>query len=192
VFRLKHAGIGWIAVMVLTACGRSPSDKVAVTGADCPSPEQLVKGVMLTCHGTQIAGTAALTTYVPCSADGQSGCIATSQFKAADTSAVHADDIRQGVTIAGVAGTMAQSAPSTPACVIDGDTNCKVSGNLVAADTTGAAKKIVAGEILAGLSGEGVLNPAADCASNAQVGCLATNAFQALEADKMAQCLQLP
>src|SRR5690606_6137586 len=58
-----------------------------------------------------------------CSSDGADNCVATATFPAANIAAISSADIRQGVTIAGIGGSLANAPPP---CSSDGDTACLI------------------------------------------------------------------
>jgi hypothetical protein len=85
-----------------------------------------------------------------CSASGGEGCLASSGFKAVASSELDATKIAAGTIIAGVTGT----ATLRPAdCTVDGATNCVAVAGFTAANTTGLAPKIIAGNTVAGIPG---------------------------------------
>jgi hypothetical protein len=63
------------------------------------------------------------------------------------------------------------SSPSMKACRADGEVHCEANELYKAAATTDAARKIAAGETLAGISGSAELKPA-DCASDGEGSCV--------------------
>jgi len=65
-----------------------------------------------------------------CSSNGEVGCITTSQFKAADLASLAADNIRSGITIAGVAGNLTAPVAPDPWSVRIGVTVNGVTGKL--------------------------------------------------------------
>jgi hypothetical protein len=86
-----------------------------------------------------------------CAENGSIGCVTTETYKAADLTNLSASNIKSGVTIAGVTGTVTQSPGN---CENDGALGCVVLGpSFAAATTTGAASKILSGQTLAGVAG---------------------------------------
>jgi hypothetical protein len=87
----------------------------------------------------------------PCQEDGKANCRATKDFPAIDISTIRAGQIRAGITIAGVQGTL-QGAPVV--CSKDGETGCLVAFSLQALDTSLIAPgHIRRGVSIAGISG---------------------------------------
>jgi hypothetical protein len=86
----------------------------------------------------------------PCKSDGETGCVASSDFKAVSAAGVRASDIRKGVTIAGVAGTLVK-APAD--CASDGAIGCVTTAAYRAADMS----VVTAGVIKRGTTVAGVL-----------------------------------
>jgi hypothetical protein len=85
-----------------------------------------------------------------CKSDGETGCVATSAFKATKTASLRPTDIRKGVTIAGVAG-MLVGAPAD--CTSDGAIGCVANAAYRAADMSA----VTAGTIKRGATVAGVL-----------------------------------
>ncbi len=75
---------------------------------------------------------------------------------AVDLSNLTAANIKTGVTINGVTGTLI---PSPSHCMNDGETGCVVAGSYAAAVTTGLSSKVMSGEVVAGISGSVTLPP---------------------------------
>jgi hypothetical protein len=109
----------------------------------------------------------------PCRKDGAVGCLAGASFKAADTSAFAAADIRAGKTVAGVAGAFGD-------CSADGDSSCVVDGGAFKAAKLGnfTDSDIRSGVTVAGIAGTLSLAPAT-CASDAATGCITDGSFKA-------------
>ena len=97
-----------------------------------------------------VAGTAATEGHANCVTDGQVGCVATANYKAADVRRASATDIIAGATIGGVVG----SAVGYAACSSDGQQNCTVSGVFKAADLTAiSAWDVRVGKSIGGITG---------------------------------------
>lgn len=83
-----------------------------------------------------------------CSSDGESACVATSTYKAANTAGYAASDIKFGKTIAGVAGSLID-------CNSDGGTACVANSSYKAVNMTNVtAANIKSGVVLAGVTGD--------------------------------------
>lgn len=109
-----------------------------------------------------------------CTADSQTACVATSVYKAADTGAFVAGDLKSGKTAAGVAGTITN-------CAADGGGTCVVDGT-----TYKAAKmsNFVAGDIkssvtIAGVAGSATLESHSNCGSDGATSCVAVAGYPA-------------
>ena len=123
-----------------------------------------------------IAGTGAVRPS-DCAVDGGTNCVAVANFPAIDkvnSLQANASQIRSGLTLAGVSGTLAN-------CSVDGGAGCVVVGpTYAAALTTGAAAKIITGQSLAGVAGSGLGKPA-DCTSDGGIGCVTVANFPAVD-----------
>lgn len=82
--------------------------------------------------GTKSCGS---STVANCAKDGDVDCIATSTFKAADVTTAIAANIKYGVAIAGVTGTLTSSGT---ACTSNGQQSCVASGSYFAATACAA------------------------------------------------------
>lgn len=112
-------------------------------------------GAYVDVAGQPIVGTlnCAAATPLNCAADGQVGCMANKKFKAAAINGIDAQDIRTGVTIAGVSGALSGG---PPACSASGQTNCIATNLRPVVDVTvklvpGAIKK---GVVILGVTGD--------------------------------------
>lgn len=141
----------------------------AVAGDVALAPENIRDGISL--FGVSGTVTAAAA---PCASDGATGCIATNRYRAADTLAFSASDIRTGRTIASVLGGLAT-------CSIDGATGCITDAAFRSADMSLAvAANIRSGTKIAGILGS--LSPAPlNCAADGAINCVAVNAFKAAD-----------
>lgn len=122
-----------------------------------------------------IAGTAPLRPS-DCAADAGLACVATASFPAVDKanklSAANAAKIRTSLSLAGVAGTLAD-------CSSDGQAGCFVAAAPYAALLkTGAEAKIVSGYTLGGLAGTAAGRPS-DCTADGASDCVAVAGFPA-------------
>lgn len=98
--------------------------------------------------GAQIFGVNGTTSPAPanCVSDGQTACVATSTYKAADTGAIVANDLKSGKTIAGIAGLLAN-------CSADGGVGCVTTASYKAANMT----QVTAGNSKSGVTIGGVV-----------------------------------
>ena len=87
-----------------------------------------------------------------------------------------AENIRAGVTIAGIEGT----ATEYPTCSETVTTNCITSSEFPAVKVEGLAPKLVSGQTLAGVAGTGVKEKS-DCATGGQVDCVTTSSYKSMD-----------
>ncbi len=93
-----------------------------------------------------------------CDADGETDCLVSGDFKAADTGAFADSDVRDGVTVAGIAGTLT-GAPA--GCSSDGELGCLSNSSYRAAATASLADKVLTTATVASVTGNVTL-PAAN------------------------------
>ncbi len=165
--------------------------KVSMTGQDCPEPNHLAAGTQVECGGRLVRGTYLRAGIAACGSAGVSGCLTNNDFPAVDTSKLVPENIKIGGTVAGIAGTLANtiSAGSFSICEQEGSTDCVVANGLVAVDVTDLAPKLVIGTSAAGISGTGVPSSPQDCTGNAETGCVTTSAYPASDQGTLARCL---
>ena len=102
-------------------------------------------------NGNLRQGTKGCEAYIPaCEEDGAEACLANANYPAAKKEQLLPQNIRKGVSIAGIEGSI-QPAPA--ACVRDGDKNCVASDDFPAAQKEQLADKVIAGATVAGVSG---------------------------------------
>lgn len=186
--------MSWITafstLITLAYCGTAK-----VEGYDCPDASQLKAGVSLRCGGSEIVGTLdAAAALKACTIAGETECVSTGGFRAVAAAELLPEVIKAGASIGGVAGSYEAPAPAKApeSCTFDGEHDCVVSKPFAALSVEGIAVKIVAGQIVGGVSGIGVLNPPALCERNSQVGCLANADFPVIAAERLATCLAAP
>jgi hypothetical protein len=171
--------------LTLLGCGTATTK-----GQDCPEPAQLLAGVNVQCGDRMVVGTLVPGGAAACTEEGQVDCLAGGDFKVVRASAINAAAIKEGVTIAGVAGTLRTiEGQSYVECGIDGDSDCVVRGDLAAADLSGIEAKIVKGKVVAGVSGAGVISDAPECTSLGEIGCLTNNDYVPITASQFTQCV---
>lgn len=138
-----------IFILLVTGCTAGPkvklSDEQKTRLWSCKDPDLTKVSASTTvtlCNGTDAVGQ-----LVDCSADAQTGCVATSTFKAADISKVDATKIRSGTTIVGVGGSLAD-------CAADGTVGCVTTTTYKSANTSAySAFDIRSGVTVGGLAG---------------------------------------
>jgi len=147
---------------------------------NCVDPDlaDIPTGVQLTlCDGLLAEGTLVLPPS--CVADGDSDCVVSgASLKAANLANFAATDIRSGVAIAGITGSLIGS-PAV--CANDGEGNCLVDGSTFKAaklsNFSGADVK--SGVTIAGVGGSATLEGHSDCAADGGTGCVATATYTA-------------
>ena len=86
------------------------------------------------------------------------------------------ENIRAGVTLAGVVGT---AVIDYPACSQTLKTNCITSASFPAVVTAGLAEKVATGLTLAGVTGTAAVETSSPCAADGQTSCLTTSDYPA-------------
>jgi hypothetical protein len=136
-----------------------------------------------------------------CSENGSIGCVTTETYKAADLTNLSASNIKSGVTIAGVTGTVTQSpgdcwANGQQGCVVNGsyfagtmclgnDSNCFIDDfggptNLLKA-VNYSSILTNASNIRRGVTISDVTGTLDDCSANAVTGCVTTATYQSAD-----------
>jgi|GEM_PF-2034522 len=138
--------------------------------------------------GTKTFGTRACDTVhsAPCSADGQTDCMANDEFAAATTDNL-AEKVLVGQVVAGVQGA-ATGASNIPICRADGATSCVAHVDFPAAQKNGLSAKVLYGQTVAGVSGTVPLTHAvADCTQEGQVACKTTFTLRPVDVNTIAE-----
>lgn len=158
---------------------------------DCPAAEQVLKGVELRCGDTTVVGTLVPNSVADCSADGEKDCLTTEAFVAVEVSAIDPEHLKLGVQLGGVTGTFDHEidADSVLACIADGQSTCAVTGTFSALKTAGLEESVLAGEIVAGVSGIAVLGDVKHCDADRELACLAVPAYPAIQGLRLDKCL---
>jgi hypothetical protein len=161
--------------------------KAKLTAEDCIDPDLakvLSTTSLMLCDGTIVAGSLVMSddgelSIAACELDGATGCLANSDFPAADATAALAGNIKEGVTIAGTEGALTTDGSAPADCDTDGQTGCLTNANYKAAKMSGfAATDVLTGRTVAGISGSATAKPS-DCASDGELGCVTVSAFKA-------------
>lgn len=121
-------------------------------------------------HGTLQTGSKTCQANSVCTADGQVGCITSATFKAADMNQVASGNIKTGITIAGVSGSIIPESHNT--CSSDGAIGCVTTASYKSADMAVAiAGNIKFGNSIAGVAGSysGTNN---SCVSDGEASCV--------------------
>ncbi len=120
--------------------------------------------------GTLQTGSKTCQANSVCTADGQVGCITSTTFKAADMNQVTSGNIKAGITIAGVSGSIIPESHNT--CSSDGAIGCVTTASYKSADMAIAiAGNIKSGNTIAGVTGSysGTNN---SCVSDGEASCV--------------------
>jgi hypothetical protein len=141
----------------------------------------------------------ALGNVAECQVDGEKGCLTTEDFSAfakVERAKLLPGNVKQGVFIAGVSGTLTSAGPAE--CAADGEVACVSSSAFPAAAASGLASKVLTGQTVAGVAGSfvpdfpevanvrtsdtvgGVAGTLADCALDGATGCVSTVGFPAV------------
>jgi hypothetical protein len=165
-----------------------------LTMDDCVDPDLSLypagKPVTL-CNGTLAYGGFVPAPVEPakpaCSRNGQTDCVANNTYAANNNSNLKSEDLKSGVTVAGVTGTYA--APVYENCSRNGQVGCLATAQFPANDVTGlVASNLRSGVTVAGVAGS--FNPTveshSDCSASNQVGCVTTASFKSIEGATMA------
>jgi len=169
--------------------GTSCSD-AKLESYECPSAGQLEAGVDVRCGDSIVSGTldASAGGAATCSADGQTDCLAKAPFKVADATKLTPSQIKEGVIVAGVTGNIAAAA-GVGVCTVDGENLCYANDDFVGAKIATLPAKLAAGKKIGDVQGTAVLDNAAACSTNAEVGCLTSSSYVAMRSDLATQCL---
>ena len=130
--------ISSVLLSLLSACGNG--QKKAVPTPPVPPKTQACVDLDLTqilasYEVTRCDGTKAFGRVEACKEDGATGCVAVATFKAADMSLAIPGNMKSGVTIAGVSGSVT---PSPANCFTAGEQACVATGTYFAGTTCGA------------------------------------------------------
>jgi hypothetical protein len=184
--------LGPLALLAVAAGTFGACGKAKTKGYDCPTADQVRYGVTIKCGEDDIVGTIIPSELPVCEEDGQAECVTYGTYRAVDAAALSADTILKGTTVAGIKGQLeTETIVEYPTCNQDGQLQCITDEGFPAGNAAGAAEKIVAGEVLIGVSGIGVLGDPEHCISNGQEGCLTDSLYKAIEQSKLAECLSL-
>jgi hypothetical protein len=174
-----------VGLLLLAACGSSK-----IEGYDCPSADDLAEGVSVQCGSAVVVGTRApaATSSLPACADGiASECRVTGAFRAVRDDALTSDNIKSGVTIGGVTGTLTGGMP----CSFEAQDQCVVGSPYVAADGSTLASRLAVGEQVGDIKGLATVPALALCSANGEQGCKTHAGYVAVESVKAIQCLTL-
>jgi hypothetical protein len=185
--------------LVLPACGsrgsyeRKPAAQAEGTGAvpdgaACPEPTQVLAGVSYACgDGSVRQGTLTPPNVAACQSDGEVGCLATTTYRAADTTGL-ASKVVSTASVAGVAGTYTPDFPDAgnvrssdtvngangtlADCTLLGRTDCYTGLSWTAVESADlAAANIRSGVTVGGVEGNAATRPA-NCASEGASDCV--------------------
>jgi len=160
----------FVPFLALTGCGDAEKFVIVRSGPEaltnrgllekeqssshCPAPEKVLAGVDYFCpDGTRHKGVYLSGSMADCKADGDTGCIATSRFRATDVELAVPGVIKAGITLAGVAGTLTSQGPGE--CAKDGEVGCASTALFPAVEKHRLAPGVLkSGVSLAGVKGE--------------------------------------
>jgi hypothetical protein len=169
---------------VLERAQRSGDPEAAKGRETCLLPSQVLAGFEYTCaDGTKRKGTLAVRTIgsaPECSQDDEKGCLTTDAFSAfakVERAKLVPGNVKQGVVIASITGTLTSTGPAD--CKADGEVACVSTSMFPAAAASSLASKVLSGETVAGVAGTAPVRPA-DCALDGATGCVATVGFPAV------------
>lgn len=107
----SNCGFGAPGCAQVESATPTPTSKAAkLSAVNCVDPDlsKVIAGTQITlCNGTVGVGTYVVKSN--CAKDGDTGCLTTTSFPAADTSSLSADKIMTGTTVAGIVGTKRQT-----------------------------------------------------------------------------------
>lgn len=157
----------------MAAANRQTADKDVAT---CLSSDKVIAGVDYVCaDGTKRTGTSVMrtarTTVAVCSRDSEKGCLTTENFSAfakVERAKLAPGNVKQGVVIAAITGTLTSAGPGT--CVADGEVACVSSSAFPAAASSGLGSKVLIGQTVAGVAGNVTLPSAIAVRSIASFG----------------------
>lgn len=158
-----------LPVLVLPACGNPSVLGVAVNhdvvkvndvskekkdASSCLDPSKVIAGEEYTCaDGKKRKGTLTLAagsgakSPAACSKDGEEGCLTTKDFlsfPSSERARLLPGNIKAGVSIAGVTGTLTSAGPAD--CAADGEVACVSTAGFPAANAAGLASKVLSGQ----------------------------------------------
>ena len=169
---------------VLEKAQRSGDPEAAKASKMCLEPTEVRLGREYTCaDGTKRKGTLVVRTMgsaPECSQDDEKGCLTTDAFSAfakEDRAKLVPGNVKQGVVIAAITGTLTSSGPAD--CAVDGEVACVSTSMFPAASASNLASKVISGETVAGVAGTAPVRPA-DCAVDGATGCVSTVGFPAV------------
>ncbi|MGE0171339.1 MAG: DUF1566 domain-containing protein [Oligoflexales bacterium] len=151
-----------------------------------------------------VVGTGIVESHSNCTGNSQQGCLTTTTYKSADLANLLAGNVKNGVTIAGVAGDY----PSATSPLVGADATADLTsatfntklGNAATfeyfdsvgnrytgtGDTDLAAVKVANGTGIFGVTGTSTIESHSDCVGNGQQGCLATATYQSADLTNLA------
>ncbi len=123
-------------------------------------------------QGSLQTGTRNCTIPPTCTADGQSGCVTTTQYLSADTNGLAAK-IASGMTVAGITGIAGVESHSN--CTTDGGLGCVT----VSAYPAAKLSNFTAANIQSGVTVAGIAGSLANCAADGATNCVAVTSHTA-------------
>lgn len=138
------------------------------------NPDQVCSGISYYDHqGNAQEGTRRCD-YEACEEDGGTDCVASTAYPAVQKTKLVSDNLREGVTIAGVSGNVTKYED----CKEDAETGCVTTEAFKAANMANVQNfNIKSGVTIAGVAG--FVQNYEDCTSDGDIGCVANTAFKA-------------
>ena len=145
-----------------------------------PDPSVVGNGFTYGVPGSQYTGSATTEAHIDCNADGATGCVATSSFKAADIAGLE-DKILLGQTVAGVSGNIAlPSAADVQSGVEYGINGASLTGSFMVPSEADVATGVSYGHA-AEFTGSAIIESHSNCVAAGATGCIATATYKTMD-----------
>ena len=148
----------------VTIAGVTGSVVIPTIPANCTSDNQIGCVTTAAYPSRSPASIPVAESHTACTADNQTGCVATSTYKAANLASLVASNLRTGVIVAGVTGTLVPNAESHIDCAANSQVGCV---------TTSTYQSMNPASIP-------VAESHTNCSSDGQTACVATSSFKAV------------
>ncbi|MCA2959034.1 MAG: DUF1566 domain-containing protein [Silvanigrellales bacterium] len=159
----------------ILAAAKSPAG-TKESASSCLDPKEVRAGKEYTCadgkkrKGTLVVGTSGKAVNL-CSKDKEKGCVTSEDylsFSKTELAKIVPGNVKQGVVIVGVSGSLSFSGPGE--CASDGELGCVSSSAFPAAAISGLAAKVISTASVAGETGTVVLPDSSDVRSGVAYG----------------------
>lgn len=175
--------------------GTTGSLVVPTVPANCASDNQIGCVTTASYPSLSPASIPVAESHIACTSDNQTGCVATSTYKAVNLSSLVASNLRTGIVVAGITGTLTPNAESHTDCDANSQIGCVTTATYpsmnpasipVAESHTDCTANSQTGCVTTATYQS--MNPASipvaeshtDCSSDGQTACVATNSFKAV------------